>query len=355
MPYVTGNANSLSDIVTALRNACTTNGWTLAGNVLHKGGCSVDIQAFGTEAQSTDYGLIQITGGNGIDGSNKLTDTPALYTTSWPAQGVIGPLGNGTSTSTYTDWNWPVTYYIHILTDPDEVFLMVNYNSNKYWQGLSFGQSPSPGCPGTGNWFHASTPRHKLNGGSPTSQGRLQGDSHVVVNPQGSLLSSFNGGVCPGAIPFWQYTKDESSVIPTPSLFHGVWANNGVTVGWSHPSYNWNSSGNPGTAMNVVSSSRVPQPLPQYSPNAWNDEAHLIRLQILCPRLEWKSSIVGEIQHARFIRNDFLNDGEVITIGPDKWKVYPAYRKNTDTRNGGSSSGADHSGTCALAIRYDGV
>lgn len=352
MAYITGVANSLSDIVTALRNACTSNGWTLAGNVLHKGGCYVDIQAFAAEAGSTDFGLIQIRGGTGIDGSNQLTGEPALYTTNWPAQGVIGPLGNG-GTSTYTDWDWPVTYYIHIHTSPDEVFLMVNYNSNQYWQGLSFGQSPAPGCPATGNWFHASCPRHKLNGGSPASQGRLKSGSSIVVNPQGGLLNSFSGGVCPGAIPFWQYTKDESSGIPTPSLFHGVWANDGVTVGWSHPRYNWNSSGN-GTAMNVVSSSRVPQPLPTYSPNAWNDEAHLIRLQILCPRLEWKSSVVGEIKHARFVRNDFLDDGEIITIGSDKWKVYPAYRKDVTNRNGSGSGGSTHSGTCALAIRYDG-
>lgn len=168
-------------------------------------------------------------------------------------------------------------------------------------------------------------------------------------------MSSFQGGVNPGAIPFWQYTKDESTARPTPSQFHGVWMNDGVTTGWSSSRYNWNSSGNPSTAMNVVSSSRASQPLPQYSPNTWNDEAHLIRLQIMCPRLEWKSSIVGEVKHARFIRNDFINDGEVIDIGGEKWKVYPAYRKDVTNRNGSGTSGSDHSGTCALAIRYDGV
>lgn len=353
MAYVTGTANSLSAIVTALRDACTANGWTLAGNVLHKSGCYVEVIAVGTEAQSTDFGLIQIRGGTGIDGSNLLTGEPALYTTNWPAQGVIGPLATSNVT-TYADWDWPVTYHIHIHTNPDEVFLMVNYGAGQYWQGLSFGQSPSPGCPGTGNWFHASTPRNKVNGGSSTSYGRLKNLNTIVVNPEGGRLSSYSGGVCPGAIPFWQYTKDESSGVPTPSLFHGVWANDGVTSGWSHPRYNWNGSGNPGSAMNVVSSSRVAQPLPTYSPNAWNSEAHLIRLQILSPRLDWKSSVVGEIRHARFIRNDFLDPGEVITLGTDQWKVYPAYRKNVSARNGVANSGSDHSGTCAIAIRYDG-
>lgn len=106
--------------------------------------------------------------------------------------------------------------------------------------------------------------------------------------------------------------------------------------------------------MNVVSAALTSQPLPTYSPNAWNAETHLVRLQILCPRREWKSSIVGEIKHARFARNDFLADGEVITLGADRWKVYPAHRKNVAARDGVANSGADHSGTCALAIRYDG-
>lgn len=351
MAYITGVANSLSDIVTALRNACTSNGWTLAGNVLHKGGCYVDIQALSTPVGG-DFGVIEIKPGNGIDGSNQLTDTPALYTTSWPASGVIGPMGNGTSTSAYTNWDWPVTYYIHILTSPDEVYLMVNYGSNQYWQGLSFGRSPAPGCPGTGNWSYASNPRRRTDASG--SGGRLNGDSRVVVNPSGNQMSTFNGGVVPGAIPFWGYTMDQSGSTPNPGLFHGVWNNDGVTTGWSHPRYYWNSSGNPSTAMNVVSSSRVSQPLPTYSPNAWNDEAHLVRLQILCPRLEWKSSVVGEIKHARFVRNDFLDDGEIITIGSDKWKVYPAYRKDVTNRNGSGTGGSTHSGTCALAIRYDG-
>lgn len=354
MPYVTGNANSLSDIVTALRNACTTNGWTLAGEVLYKDGCYVRVRAIAKTdgGAHPDFGLIEIQPGNGIDGSNNLTDTPPLYGTNWPACGVIGPMATAASASVYNDWDWPVTYYIHIHENPDEVFLMVNYGSSQYWQGLSFGQSPAPGCPGTGNWCYASNPRGAIDAGTGN---RVCQENKVVVNPGGSQLSTYWGGVVPGAIPFWGYVMDQSGSVPNPGLFHGVWMNDGVTTGWSHPRYYWNSSGNPSTAMNVVCSALPSQPLPTYSPNTWNNEAHLIRLQILSPRLEWKSSVVGEVQHARFVRNDFLNDGEVITIGPDKWKVYPAYRKEVTARNGGGTGGANHSGTCALAIRYDGV
>lgn len=347
MAYLTGNASSLPDLLTALRNACAANGWTLSGDVLHKGTCYVETLSI-VKGAHTDFGLLTFRAGNGIDGSNNLLDAPADFAANRIACGAIGPFSTGTST-TFADWDWPVTYHIHINAAPDEVYLMVNYGSNLFWQGASFGQSPSPGCPGTGNWHHASGIRTAVDTGTA---GRLPAAARIVVNPDGSRLSSFNSGVVPGAIPFWQYTKDESGAQPTPSSFHGTWANDGVTVGWSHSRYNWNSSGNPGTAMNVVSAALASQPLPTYGPNTWNNEAHLVRLQIATPRLDWKSSIVGELKHARFIRNDFLDDGEVITLGSDQWKVYPAYRKEVTVRNGSGSSGADHSGTCALAIRY---
>lgn len=345
MAYYNGIANSLSGLLTAIQTACVTEGWTLSGNVLHKGSCYAEILHVAQNATYRDCGYLTVQAGLGIDGSNNLTGGAG-------AVGSIGPLGAGNNVTTQaTDWDWPVTYHIHVLTAPDEVYVMVNYGAGLYWQGMSFGQSPSPGCPGTGNWHHGHCPiRPSFNNGRI----RNYGDTQVVVNPAGSALSSLNGGVVPGAIPFWQYTKDESSNVLTPSQFHGTWMNDGVTTGWSHSRYNWNVSGNPSTAMNVVSASRASQPLPTYSPNAWNSEAHLIRLQIMSPRLDWKSSIVGELRHARFIRNDFLEDGQVITFGPESWKVYPAYRKDAVNRNGSGTAGAAHSGTCAIAIRYDG-
>lgn len=44
-----------------------------------------------------------------------------------------------------------------------------------------------------------------------------------------------------------------------------------------------------------------------------------------------------------------------MTYGTDRWKIYPFHRKNAAVRNGVSwSTGADHSGTFAYAIRYTG-
>jgi hypothetical protein len=344
MAYITGVANSLADLLTALRNGCTANGWTLSADVLHKGTCYVEVIHKPIIAGFTDKGFLQACAGTGIDGSNLLT---GRATANHFGTGCLGPLGDGTSVTVTTDWDWPVTYHIHVLTAPDEVYMMVNYGSAQYWQMIAFGQSPAEGCPGTGNWHHGTSPQR-----AQATWNRLYGSSQVVCNPSGSSMSSFNGGVVPGAGPFWWFAKDESNSVALPAMFHGVYDHLGV-VGWSNSRYTWQNAA--ANLINMVSASQAVQPLPVYSPNTWNNEAHLIRWQIMQPRLEFKSSVVGELQHIRFVRNDFLDDGQIIPLGPDSWKVYPMYRKDVTNRNGGGTAGASHSGTCAVAIRYDGV
>jgi hypothetical protein len=47
-----------------------------------------------------------------------------------------------------------------------------------------------------------------------------------------------------------------------------------------------------------------------------------------------------------------------VTIGQDRWKIYPFFKKNIQYRNGTTgaspSGGTNHSGTLAMAIRHDG-
>lgn len=215
MAYITGTANSLSDLLAALRNACTANGWVLSGNVLRKGTCFAEIIAVPKVGLTThaDFGFLQVRGGNGIDSGNNLTDTPLDYAAAWPACGVIGPNGNDRGVSTYTDWDWPVTYHIHVHASPDEVFLMVNYGAGQYWQGLSFGQSPSPGCPGTGNWVWASNPRRAVDTGTA---GRLGGRDTYVVNPQGGCLAAITAAASPEPSLFGPIQRMNRAVAQPP-------------------------------------------------------------------------------------------------------------------------------------------
>lgn len=107
MAYINGTANSWEDLQAALISACTANGWTLSGSdIVYKGNCF---------AQLFIDGDLDVLGVTGIGGS---------------VSGVMQP------NSIYIGFNayitFPVSYDIHILTDPDEVYLIVNYNGDMY-------------------------------------------------------------------------------------------------------------------------------------------------------------------------------------------------------------------------------
>ena len=126
MAYVTGSAANISDLAAALRNACIANGWANpAGNILSKGTSFFSVEASGN--------FVELKGGLGQSSGTLTTASPRFVR-----------LGGSYMT-------FPVTYEIHILTNPDEVYMVVNYNSD-YYQQLSFGTSDVAGA-GNGPWI----------------------------------------------------------------------------------------------------------------------------------------------------------------------------------------------------------
>lgn len=332
MAYVTGTVTSLTDLVTAIRNACTANGWALSGNVLSRNGCFAEIMlANNGESGSPPNGNVRVRSGNGIDGSNELTDAA-------PGHGLIGPLRVG---STYPDWDWPVAYHIHVMQDPDEVYVLINYEGGLRWQILAFGQSPSPGNAGTGNWFSAMMGRIGRSDVYRTT-------GSFVFNPAGSLLHGSRGRLG-GPLFFFSFNGANNDWTRLGSQIHGAFddANGGVPV-WSTDA-NWFSGGND---QRMVSGIAGLHPLLAYQPGAANEATALVRCQILQKRPEQKTSLIGELRHVRWVRNDYIGDGEIIQLGSERWKVYPMHRRNPSVRDG--QDPGDHSGTMAIAIRYDG-
>lgn len=338
MAYVTGTANSFADLLTALRNACTTNGWTLSGEILHKGTCYVQTRV--GENGSTDTSpvppansMLIVRIGNGKDGSNILTDTPH-GTLGGPRMGRI----KDTVSNTYLDWDWPVTYHIHVNVSPDEVVMIVNYGSGQYFQTVMFGQSPSPGNAGTGNWAGGTVPNVVGGyGGSPFS------NANIGMMASGTFSLYAGSYWCP--FPFWQTSDGGLTGTPANGCIHGAVNSSGATI-WSSVTAMPYFGANDG-----VTASAPLEPLALRSPNAWNSEAILLPMQLLQARPSSKSSIIGEFKHIRLVRNDFIDNGTVLIYGSDKWKVYPAFKKNAAVREG---QGITHSGTFAVAIRYDG-
>lgn len=303
MAYVTGIANSMADLLNNLQNACTDNGWTLSGNVLHKGNCFANV--------ALSSGVLKVYGGTGIDGSNNLIEPT-------PSEVLLGRQLGGDALT------FPMTYHVHILSAPDEVYFLVNYNT-AVWQWLAFGSSPVAGLPGTGNWCAATSPNY------PFAQiGILPYTGGAVGNQ-----------LCTPAAPFWAewvtYANSMNSYV-----HHGL-----DGAGWS-TSGSGGSSTSPPTAIGTVN------PLVSYQPNNWNGETALIQIQPSLARPSSKVSIVCDLAHARYIRNDNLSDGEPITLGADKWKSYPFYKKNAAQRDSQIPSPGTDTGTMGWAIRYDG-
>lgn len=300
MPFVTGTAGNITEVRTALINACTANGWTLSGEVLHKGSVFVRLQIVGAQ--------LQLLGGTGIDAGNLLTGA--------------GP--NVTSIGTWgTDFSilYPATYEIHVHASPDEVYMVVNYNATDY-QWCAFGQSGIQGLPGAGVWYGASVPPGAASVINVNDAG-TQGNSQFRVTP-----------VLFGTV----------SVVSTnfPSHIHhgfddGAWTS--VTA----------SDTTDGQALNCI---RSIAPLYVRQPNADGDGV-LLPLRAYIARPGFRSSLALDCAHCRLIRIDNFEPRDLITLGPDTWRVYPWFRKSLVSRSGGSE--LSHTGTLGWAVRFDGV
>lgn len=295
MAFITGSAASMSDVLTAIQNACTSNGWTLSGSVLYKGACYARL----TVSSGTRLDLL---GGNGIDGSNNLT-TPGGQVVSIGA-GLIGGISGTVA--------YPVTYYIFVNSNPDEVYVFINYGTS-YYQWLAFGNSSAYPITGSGNWYAATS--WPGSGGwtgislTPTSGGR------------GSMWES-----C-GALFMWSSGGG-----------NGYFHHNLDSLGW----------GGGSTASAVWSA----QPLYSINSNQWNGQSLLLPIHVTCLRASSKSSIVGTLTHSRYIRIPNYSPLDIIVLGSDRWMVFPWLSKNAAAPNGGNS--IQDSGTMGVALRYDG-
>jgi hypothetical protein len=310
MAFTTGNVGNMSDLLNAFRSACTANGWTLSGNVLHKSTCftSVAIASTGDGAQS-----LAVQGGTGIDGSNALT-------VAGPSAWRIG------SQRPDRPVVFPATYFIHVLTNPDEVYLVLNYNVVEF-QWAAFGCSPVPGLPGTGGWYGASVQSSFENANRGSRGASLLGNAGDPYTNR-----------CQPAL-FWN-TGSIGAVCG--SVHHGL---DGADWGFGD---NWYSS----PPLPFVDAQSPSLPIIGRMPNAWNGETTLLPIQPILARPSSKVSMLCDLAHARYLRNDNLSDGELITLGSDKWKCYPWLQKNASVRDG--SNVDNHSGTLGWAIRYDG-
>lgn len=377
MAYYSGTASSLADLRTALLTHAVADGWASTGDTAFTGSISgTELTVSGITVGSLQVGE-GITGtgvtagttvtalGTGTGGAGTYTvsvsQTVASTAMTQPGRvlskaGVFFRLGLTTSNIALVGCtdnlgaspapkvmigvvfvragyptrqiSFPCNY--DVFGFAQELYLVVNYDVDSY-QYMAFGKSAVPGLPGQGGWVAATL------GNAPAGEcaGTTSTTDLIGIAKDGSINST-----TAVAAAFW-FT--DSSSLDACGQQRNCWVNHGFdTLGWL-----WKSTQS-GTPVGV----RAITTLIEKQPSVWNSEATLLPIRAYVERPSFKASMVVDLANARHLRVDNLTPGDILTLGADKWKVYPWYRKDSAARDGGSS--VNHSGTFGWAIRYQG-
>ena len=319
MAYITGSAASFADLQTAIQNACTANGWSLSSGILSKNGCFFQLVA-GT---SGGYAQLQLFGGTGQSGTTLTGQPPSDY-------GAKICSNNGNVIA------FPINYEIHLFTNPDEVYCIINYNSD-FYQQLSFGKSDVPGIGGTGAWFTGAKRSDQTLTDGTTFGFKV---SMSASWPETVGTSSYDGYGC-GLF----FDNPNVSGRCFPSFVH---------TGLDATPWRSGQSGTSALTGYRGGGSQVGSLLMQL-PNLHNSANVLLPIKPVALRSSGGVTIIANPKNARYLRIDNVVPGEIITFGAEQWKCYPFYRKDSTVRNGVGSTGATHSGTFGYAIRYTGT
>ncbi|MDH1766249.1 hypothetical protein N5D37_11370 [Comamonas aquatica] len=308
MSYFTGSANSYEELRDAIKAACVLKGWTdQGGGLVSHGGLYVNLQhnANGVLAYvGTGITAGALTGGVAGSGAR------------------LGKISPGSRFPVVT---WPATYHLFIHENPDEVYVVLNFNvDHHYW--MCFGASDIPGLGGSGNWYAGCA--------VPTYSWGSYGDSqHSYSMTESTGANGYSGGSGP-----WWHTSFFSDGLGAGAAGHGIHVGiDGIE---------WTSLLG-SSAVGFCTAQRFLNGLPQ-GPNPWNGEAVLHPISVFMARASSKVSLVLQKRHARYVRIDNYEPGQLITLGHEQWKVFPFAKKNATSRNSTPSD----SGTFGWAIRY---
>lgn len=328
MPYINGTANNQAELLTALRNAATANGYTLTGNILTKG--NLHLNTYNSATSGEDNALV-VWMGKGSSGSS-LTDA---------FQYGVTP-----NRSTVFRCSYPVSYDIHI--HDDELF-MIWWDASERYFWLAWGQSsPFSDTPAAGSCLWA--------GGTQSTAFPLAGGTQFTPARWINIGATFGGSTTADTLTANQRVA--------PALFWHT--HNPMAMAFSNTIYTDTDGlvlGGRGTVTDSTDNYTVTgidhlAPLIARQPNAWNGETVFLPIQCYTPVASSKKELDIQVKHARYVRLNNIDPRAVLTIAGQKWKLYPWYKLNRTAPNG-SSDGAstnavDHTGTFGWAIKYDG-
>lgn len=279
MPFVAGSANNVNEVLSALQNACTANGWTLASGILSKGDCYAK--------PFINDGTIALLVGTGQSGTT-IINTPVVEANPYYVPGYpnlwtsLSGINNAIP--------YPLTYFIHVMENPNEVYLFINH-SVESWSYIAFGQSPIENLAGTGIWY----------GGTGIGKNILASGDISNSGANGHISCALFNYVAQGG------TSGNGNQTIKCLFHHGVndlpteWSGAGTDGIGSATTTSW--SGMPSQANATLTL----MPLLTREPSTWNSGAGLHPIQPSIIRPDNRRSIVGVIGHARYARIDNIN------------------------------------------------
>lgn len=311
MAYYTGTVNSFADLKAVIEGAAVDTGWTLISGILSKYGHFIQL-ATGTNGGYPFLSINAATGQSGGDLSGQVAAGAKMYSSK---NMVLA---------------WPGEYFIHAFDREFYCFLKSNVD---LYQTLTFGVSDMPGIGGTGGWYGSMA---WINRNQNSSQNRDHILNFYTQNQEiavGAIYLENQGYL---SSPFWA-TKVSAGTDRISEINIGLESNG------------WVFSGNRG--ISAVAG------LLTAAPSLLNSGHILLPVKNIVTRIGGGVTNVLQHEHLRWIRNDLIDNEEIIEYGMDRWKCYPVLRKNLNERNGNTASisgGFTHSGTYGYAVRYDG-
>lgn len=313
MSYQTGTVASSADLASAIRTFAIANGWATGGlnEVVSKGECHVRI----TSPNSSEVKIESARNGT-FSSPDICPRFSRINLTAWPGS---------------------ATYHLFAFTNPDTIWCTLNFAVTDYMH-LGFGMLQKYGSWVGGQWFHAShTQLSSSKDGGLMSMIDGGGRGFGTASPATETglfwspeMSESNGG---------QYIENAASHLHC-ELRGRIWEPPQSTTG---------------IQIHVPT---VLGPIHKYNPNSFNGQTLLTPFQLFLQNTDGHYMAIGHVGHLRFVKLTNYNPGDVIEIGPDRWKLFPWHRKDIVNPDGKRPAAADmawSTGVLGVAVRYDGV
>ncbi len=310
MAYETGQTTSYADLRSRIHTFLQGESWTLSGVVIHKGNVFAQLTA--------NAGDLRVKGGQGESGGALVTPFPHF--------------GRILTSAFGTDVTFPATYHLFVHTNPDCFLCVLNYATlNCQW--LTFGEINKAGNWNGGQYYGASYPPEFM---------------YSDVNFRNYGCYSDNNGYyrVVGLGYFWSGNTVWTRIGGVGNM-HMVCDLDGAVGDWidNHGTYsgpNFNGS--------FLARDLVP-----YGPNTFNSQSTLIPVHIYASRPDDFCSVLGEPGHTRYVNIRHYDVGDIITLGSEKWMVFPHQKKSANTLKGDTSNLENgDTGYLGYAVRYDG-